>query len=297
MDFRSNRDDFEVPYKVTQAGISSAINIKQKHLPRTLKKLKTNKHIEERMTHVEGVKQKRKVYFLTDEGVSYTWELLKNIMDKEIEVIVGDPESDIGSVQTETTTIQELYDGEKSEFSLIDILGYLQDTGIYDKAGLKAELDARVQDEAESAGKLKRGAGAGAKAQLKNGAYHIKRSDGGDFVIPVNLRHDIYHAALKQAWEDGQITKDERDILERLQDKLGISAEEHKQIESEIIAEDTNKVESVEIYKAALKQAWFDGVISEDEESLLRELRKTLKISDEQHDNFEKEMKLNKKNR
>ena len=122
MDFRTNRDDFEVPYEVTQSGISRAVKIQQKHLPRTLKKLMSMNYIEERMNHVTGVKQKRKVYFLSEEGIQYTWEFVNNLMTKDVPV-----KSDSGQEEPETEiNLQELHNSDKNEFSLLNILIFQQ---------------------------------------------------------------------------------------------------------------------------------------------------------------------------
>lgn len=46
----------------------------------------------------------------------------------------------------------------------------------------------------------------------------------------------------------------------------------------------------VDIYKTALMQAWSDGTITEDEESMLASLRESLEISAEEHDSLLKEI-------
>jgi|SRR3970040_517733 len=46
------------------------------------------------------------------------------------------------------------------------------------------------------------------------------------------------------------------------------------------------------IYLMALKRGWADGTLTKDEEALLTTLRKALDISDEQHDDLQKEAYL-----
>jgi len=293
MDFRSNRDDFEVPYQVTQSGISQAIKVQQKHLPRTLKKLISQNYIEEKMNHVTGVKQKRKVYFLTEEGIHYTWELVNNLMKKSIPVKM---EEGLDG-EERLVNLQEIFNSDKNEFSLLNILLFLDENGFYNKDAIRyrLETDSELGDEAR---------------ELDSETIDIREKSNGNVPlytdtldhksgvekISTSVKHDIYFTVLKQAWQDGQITKDERDILTELQKKLGITAEEHRKIELEIMStQDMIRPDSKKIYKAALKQAWVDGIITEDEDSLLRELRKTLNITDEQHKILEKELKLNKK--
>ena len=300
MDYRTNREDFEVPFQVTQSGISEAVNIQQKHLPRALKKLKNENFLEEKMMHVKGVKQKRKVYFLTDEGISYAWDFINNLMKKDIPLRDAESTSNDDDPEIKTETLEELFKNDKSEFSLLEILLFIDENSFFDREMLRTRVGAVTENGKRTTGFT--------DTSMIDETDAVSDTDPSErFTIPEltadsvkisrSVKRDIYYTVLKQAWQDGQITKDEQDILHELQKKLGISPEEHKKIEIEIMAEGSKKPDSERIYKAALKQAWVDGVISEDEESLLKELRRTLKISDEQHRTLEKEMKLDKKER
>jgi tellurite resistance protein/DNA-binding PadR family transcriptional regulator len=301
MDYRNFREDFEVPFEVTQKGISHAIKIQQKHLPRALKKLISDNFLEEKMTHVKDVKQKRKVYFLTEEGIRYAWELINNLKTKEIPIVTKFDDGKATKEPQEIQILGDLYNRDKPEISLIDLLLFLDNTGFYNKDALKNEVNqqtiAKVKNEGVVGKNSKEPEPQLSDQPPQELEKHLE-TPVGTSKISSSEKREIYFTALKQAWQDGQITKDERDILTELQEKLGISAEEHKKIEIEIMsAQNGTKPESEEIYKAALKHAWIDGVISEDEDSLLRVLRRTLKISDEQHKIFEKELKLNKRAR
>jgi hypothetical protein len=292
MDYRTNRNDFEVPYEVTQSGISKAVKIQQKHLPRTLKKLRSMNYIEERMNHVTGVKQKRKVYFLSEEGIQYTWEFVNNLMEKEVPVKMQNETDEPGKKMD----LQELYNSIKEEFSLLNVLLFLDENGYYNSDALRfrIESEALTEDDTEG-GSVKTTTITTGRRDISSLADSMDRSTSVE-KISKPVKHDIYYTVLKQAWQDGQITKDERDILTELQKKLGITAEEHRNIEVEIMSTQSNiNPDSEKVYKAALKQAWVDGVITEDEDLMLKELRKTLNISDEQHEIIEKELKLNKK--
>ncbi len=61
-------DKFEVPFDVTQDGISQACSISRAHAAIELKKLRESGVIEERLSHVRRGKSRRKVYFLTQVG-------------------------------------------------------------------------------------------------------------------------------------------------------------------------------------------------------------------------------------
>jgi tetratricopeptide (TPR) repeat protein len=61
-------DKFEVPFDVTQDGISQACGISRAHAAIELKKLRESGIVEERLSHVRRGKARRKVYFLTQTG-------------------------------------------------------------------------------------------------------------------------------------------------------------------------------------------------------------------------------------
>ena len=55
----------EAPFAVTQAGISAAVHVQRKHVPRTLKRLEKNDELITGQRHVPaGAKQRRRVYGL-----------------------------------------------------------------------------------------------------------------------------------------------------------------------------------------------------------------------------------------
>ncbi len=49
-----------------------------------------------------------------------------------------------------------------------------------------------------------------------------------------NANLETYRKALEQAWKDGHVTADEYATLESLRKTLGVSAEEHMMLESQI---------------------------------------------------------------
>ena len=59
---------WEAPAALTQAGISAAVHVQRKHVPRTLKRLEKAGEISINSRHVPGAKQRRKVYSLTTTG-------------------------------------------------------------------------------------------------------------------------------------------------------------------------------------------------------------------------------------
>ncbi|UCH89464.1 MAG: tetratricopeptide repeat protein [Thermoplasmata archaeon] len=68
-DYSKFRNQWEVPFNVTQEGIASAVGIARCNVSREIKKLREKEFIEERVAHIKGVVRKRKVYFLSMDGM------------------------------------------------------------------------------------------------------------------------------------------------------------------------------------------------------------------------------------
>jgi hypothetical protein len=91
-----------------------------------------------------------------------------------------------------------------------------------------------------------------------------------------------YAQALKQAWSDGNLTKDEQDLLITLRRTLGIGDEEHQGLEQELQAE---------IYSHALRVAWKDGNMSTEDSQRLELFRSKFHISADEHFRLEKQVR------
>ena len=61
---------WEAPATLTQAGISAAIHIQRKHIPRTLKRMEGNGLLTVAQRHIPGGKQRKRAYTLTESGQS-----------------------------------------------------------------------------------------------------------------------------------------------------------------------------------------------------------------------------------
>ena len=59
---------WDAPTSLTQAGISAAVDIKRKHLPRTLRRLVDNDEVEQQKRHVPNTRQRCLVYTLSAMG-------------------------------------------------------------------------------------------------------------------------------------------------------------------------------------------------------------------------------------
>ncbi|MCL4325822.1 MAG: DUF835 domain-containing protein [Candidatus Thermoplasmatota archaeon] len=77
------RDSFEVPYEITQDGIADVTGVLRSHVPRSVKKYIDKKYVEEIVSHVKGVGRRRKVYFLTADGIAYAKKVKEGITNLE----------------------------------------------------------------------------------------------------------------------------------------------------------------------------------------------------------------------
>lgn len=81
-------DKFEVPFDVTQDGISQAVSISRAHAAIELKKLKSAGTIEERLSHIRKGKSRRKAYFLTTPGKTMATTVVQYVAENAIDPMV-----------------------------------------------------------------------------------------------------------------------------------------------------------------------------------------------------------------
>jgi tetratricopeptide (TPR) repeat protein/DNA-binding PadR family transcriptional regulator len=131
MDYSKYENQFEVPFAISQEGIAYAIGIRRDNIPRAIKDLKSSGLVTEKVARVEGVYRRRKVYFLTDQGVQYIQELRTKLLATEIIVIKPDG-------QREGVKISEINArfSKNRPFGLIEILNKINpdntlDIGIF----------------------------------------------------------------------------------------------------------------------------------------------------------------------
>jgi hypothetical protein len=99
--------------------------------------------------------------------------------------------------------------------------------------------------------------------------------------IPI-VSIQAYAQALKHAWMDGALSKDENAILVTLRKAMGISDQEHMDLEQEV---------QLEIYLQAIVDSWKSGSITPQDLDRLDILRERFKISAEEHLRLEKQVR------
>lgn len=113
----------------------------------------------------------------------------------------------------------------------------------------------------------------------RNVTLQLTRKKNTSSIHPEN----IYRSALEEAWKDGVLTVDERNLLKNLRDTLHISKETHYKIQHKILQ--SKRFSSSEIYRQVydlvLTEVLKDSKISKDEEAILKKLRKHFNITNE----------------
>ena len=79
LDHQLPENNWEAPMELTQAGISAAVHVQRKHVPRTLKRLEQQAFLNTTSRHVPGARQRRRVYSLTQGGRERAQSILNRI--------------------------------------------------------------------------------------------------------------------------------------------------------------------------------------------------------------------------
>ncbi len=281
-------NQWEAPVSLTQAGISAAVHVQRKHVPRTLKRLERADEISVTNRHIPGAKQRRKVYFLTPSGKERAERIVKHVLKTKIE-INGD-NNEISSLP-------------KNGRRVLEILAHIDEKMIYhenpvissisEPSGI-ASLDAQVSEElmrrmfarAWDDGKI-----TSDEHQLINEVVEflgmhpervIRISEEARNSIDIPPPNEIYLEMLRQALVDEKIIEEEIALLDTFRMAFGISQENHEKLLSQAL-EDPVYPENIQTYYSTLETAMKDQIITEDEEAMLKTLRQSLSVTLGEH--------------
>ncbi len=274
--------------ELTQAGVSDAVGIARKHLPRTLKKLREKECIQEETRHVAGAKQRCRVYALSPIGRKAASELVDDIQTR---VVKADGEQ---------TTVQALHNHTTG---LLDVLRNIDSTGTYrpqidgdvleiiplDGSDLPLDHRLAVYDNivrtAWSDGVVTKDE----QAMLDDLAMYlglepydtepIEKRVREESIDPDAENSSLYKQMLEVAWQDGEVDANEQAMLDSLAGMLGLASARDVQLDWVCDRLD----DRMKAYCSAMEAAWEDGRVSDDEENILQSLRDSLSISDQEH--------------
>lgn len=279
---------WEAPLTVTQAGISAAVHVQRKHVPRTLKRLEKNDELVANQRHVPGAKQRRMVYGLTPKGL----ERARQIRERVLALIVYKGEQKVA--------LSTLRKG--GQFTL-DLLAHLDEGLVFHEQPVispisnpegTASLDAQAGEDlirrlfarAWEDGKITKDEQYLLNEVVDFIGIHPKRvmriSEEARKTQNAPPPEDVYLEMLRQALYDGEILDDEIALLQTMRNSFGIDDETHHELlnlakQAPILDEATST------YRSTLITALEDGMITNDEAAMLATLRKSLAISDATH--------------
>lgn len=279
---------WEAPFAVTQAGISAAVHVQRKHVPRTLKRLENRDELYSGQRHVPGAKQRRRVYGLTHKGKERAGSLRENILSKT--VLLDDEKIVLGTLR-------------KGGQMTLDLLSHVDEGMAYHVNPVvspvsnpegTASLDAQAGENlvkrmfarAWEDGKITKDEQQLISEVVTFLGMHPERverlSEEARRAQNAPPPEDVYRDMLRQALVDGEIVEDEIALLTTMRQAFGIDDESHLRILSEARA-DPVLDETTMTYKATLVTALADGMITPDEDAMLRTLRESLGITDSRH--------------
>ena len=279
---------WEAPFAVTQAGISAAVHVQRKHVPRTLKRLEKNEELTTGQRHVPGAKQRRRVYGLTANGKSRAGELRDRILAQLV------------FKNGEKVALSSLRKGGQMT---LDLLSYLDEGLVFHENRVispvsnpegTASLDAQAGENlvkrmfarAWEDGKITKDEQQLITEVVTFLGMHPERvgrlSDEARRAQNAPPPEDVYRDMLRQALIDGEIVEDEIALLATMRQAFGIDMETHDRLLEEAIA-DPILDEATTTYRETLITALEDGMITSDEAAMLNTLRKNLGISDSRH--------------
>ena len=279
---------WEAPAALTQAGISAAVHVQRKHVPRTLKRLEQRGDLTTDKRHVPGAKQRRQVYGLTSNGRSIARELREKILSQYV------------IKNGEKTLLSELRKGGQAT---LDLLSFIDEgmtfhenpvvSPVSNPEGV-ASLDAQAGENlirrlfarAWEDGKITKDEQYLLSEVVEFLGMHPERvrrlSDEARKEQKAPPPEEIYLDMLRQAMVDGELVDDEIALLETVRIAYGFDRLTHDKL-----LEDAKKSPIVSekylTYRSTLITALQDGVITEDEGAMLSTLRETLAITDVQH--------------
>jgi len=286
---------WEAPASLTQAGISAAVHVQRKHIPRTLKRMEKNGLLTVAQRHIPGGKQRKRVYTLTELGREMANSLAQRVLEEEV---------------SEGTTAKMLADIWNRKEPLLELLSRVDEALNLQDAPLvspvsnphgMASMDAqngealvrRMYARAWEDGKITRDEQSLLNEVVEFLGMHPERvrrlSNEARKSLKIPPPEEVYFEMILQALDDGEILQDEIDLLDTFRVHFGIDQITHNALLNR--ARETPAVsEHYQTYAAAVKTAMQDKVITADEHAILKTLRGTLEITDQEHERIMNEL-------
>ena len=286
---------WEAPPSLTQAGISAAVHVQRKHIPRTLKRMEKNGLLSVAQRHIPGGKQRKRVYTLTESGREMASSLAERVLSEQVKQ--GDSTTALSEVWNRNEPILELLSRVDEALTLQDAPLVSPVSNPHGMASMDAQngedLVRRMYARAWEDGKITRDEQSLLNEVVEFLGMHPERvrrlSNEARKSLKIPPPEEVYFEMILQALDDGEILQDEIDLLDTFRVHFGIDQVTHHALLNR--ARNTTPVsEHYQTYYAAVKTAMKDKVITADEHAILKTLRGTLDITDQEHDSIMNEL-------
>ena len=281
-------NNWEAPMELTQAGISAAVHVQRKHVPRTLKRLEEQSFLNTTSRHVPGARQRRRVYSLTPEGRERALSILQRVqstpVQKEGTMVLLDSLLSSSKNTLETLAHIDEHMVVHSE-PVMSPVSHPEGSASLDAQAGEA-LVRRMFARAWQDGRITKDEQLLLNEVVDFLGMHPDRvrrlSNEARREINAPPPEEIYLDMLRQALVDGVIHEEEEALLRTVQVAFDIDAETHERILNQALQQPYITPE-LEAYSSVLKTALIDGIITSDESAMLETLRRTTGISDQEH--------------
>ena len=280
---------WEAPATLTQAGISAAVHVQRKHIPRTLKRMESNGVLNVAQRHIPGGKQRKRVYTLSELGNEQAAALRDRLFNET--VTADGNEVKLGSLWISPQPVLELlshvdegmiYHSSALISPVSNPEGMVSIDGQYGE-----ELVRRMFARAWEDGKITKDEQSLLNEVVEFLGMHPERarrlSNEARKSLKIPPPEEVYYDMILQALDDGEIMQEEIDLLNTFRVAFGIDQVTHNALLDKARAVPVTS-EHYETYAAMVKTAMQDSVITADEHALLRTLRVQLDISEEEHE-------------
>src|SRR5947208_81900 len=244
-DFRNMEERYVLPQALTQKAIAFAAGIQRKHLSRYLDEMTRDGYLVEMKAHIEGEKQRMLAYYLAPRGWERAVAIKERLSKIKVPVVIAGVAKDMTIQEIDSVTSVHLtFSDIVREAMNVDKLDLEYLEGIDERR--KRAMDERVkriEDNTRAVWTAWKDGRVTATERLlveqlreNLGISREEQERIESEVIEEVLenRGGIYAAVAEEALEDGPITEDERELLEVLRKKLGLSSHDVRGIESEI---------------------------------------------------------------
>ena len=255
---------WDAPIEHSQSGVSNAVGVHRRHLPRTMRRLEDSRLINIELRHVRNIKRKVQVYSLTDKGQEMASDLLADILIWEVETDNG--RVPLSSIYTRSSDVLEYLYPTSSMYESPSVGRLAELVKVAFEDGILTTAEERLLETAAQELHVDRDTLERIKQRISN------NKDNG-------VESRLIKTALMTALADGYIDKNEEKILRRLAVESGIDHEAYSTLVERTLSECLSLEERA--YFGAMEAINWS---IDESNSFIEDLRNALGIDFEQHD-------------